>query len=45
MVTVEAAGKGFSKFEQKDVEVSLSKTSSLDISLTTGQIGATGERH
>jgi len=41
MVTVEAAGKGFSKFEQKDVEVSLSKTSSLDISLTPGQIGAT----
>ena len=41
MITVEAAGKGFSRFEQKDVEVSLSKTSSLDISLTPGQIGAT----
>src|SRR6185503_20795566 len=41
MVTVEAAGKGFSKFEQKDIEVSLSKTSSLDISLSPGQIGAT----
>ena len=41
LVSVEAAGKGFAKFEQKDVEISLSKTSSLDISLTTGQIGAT----
>jgi outer membrane receptor protein involved in Fe transport len=41
LVSVEAAGKGFSKFEQKDVEISLSKTSSLDISLTAGQIGAT----
>jgi len=41
MVTVEAAGKGFSKFEQKDVEVNLSKTSSLDISLAPGQVGAT----
>jgi len=41
MVTVEAAGKGFAKFEQKDVDISLSKTSSLEISLTTGQIGAT----
>ena len=28
LVAVEAAGKGCSKFEQKDVEVSLSKTSS-----------------
>src|SRR6476469_9972181 len=41
MVTVEAAGKGFSKFEQKDVAVNLSKTSSLDISLAPGQVGAT----
>src|SRR5258706_14892325 len=40
-VTVEAAGKGFSKFEQKNVDVNLSKTSSLDISLTPGQVGAT----
>jgi len=41
MVTVEAAGKGFSKFEQKDVDISLSKTSSLDIALAPGQVGAT----
>ena len=41
MVTVEAAGKGFSKFEQKDVEINLSKTSSLDIALSLGQVGAT----
>jgi len=41
LVSVEAAGKGFSRFEQKDVEVNLSKTSSLDISLTPGQVGAT----
>src|SRR5258706_6038327 len=40
-VTGEAAGKGFSKFEQKNVDVNLSKTSSLDISLTPGQVGAT----
>jgi len=40
-VTVEAAGKGFAKFETKDVEVNLSRTSSLDISLTPGQVGAT----
>jgi outer membrane receptor protein involved in Fe transport len=40
-VTVEAVGKGFSKFETKDVEVNLSKTSSLDIALTPGQVGAT----
>ena len=40
-VTVEAAGKGFSNFEKNDVEVSLSKTSSLDISLSLGQVGAT----
>jgi len=41
LVTVEAAGKGFAKFEQKEVEVNLSKTTSLDISLSTGQVGAT----
>jgi outer membrane receptor protein involved in Fe transport len=41
VVAVEAAGKGFSKFEQKDFEVNLSKTSSLDVSLTPGQVGAT----
>jgi outer membrane receptor protein involved in Fe transport len=40
-ITVEAAGKGFSKFETKDVEVNLSKTSSLDIALSPGQVGAT----
>jgi outer membrane receptor protein involved in Fe transport len=41
MVTVEATSKGFSKFEQKDIEVNLSKTTSLDVALSTGQIGAT----
>jgi outer membrane receptor protein involved in Fe transport len=41
LVTVEAVGKGFSKFEQKDVEVNLSKTSSIDIALAPGQVGAT----
>ena len=41
LVTVEATGKGFAKFEQKEVEVNLSKTTSLEISLTTGQVGAT----
>lgn len=41
LVTVEAAGKGFAKFERKEVEVNLSKTTSLDISLSTGQVGAT----
>ena len=41
LVTVEAAGKGFAKFEQKEVEVNLSKTSSLDVSLTAAQVGAT----
>jgi outer membrane receptor protein involved in Fe transport len=41
LVTVEATGKGFAKFESKDVEVNLSKTTSLEISLTPGQVGAT----
>lgn len=41
IVTVEATGKGFSKFERKDVEVNLSRTSSLDVSLAAGQVGAT----
>lgn len=41
MVTVEATGKGFSKFEQKEIEVNLSKTTSLDVSLSLGQVGAT----
>lgn len=41
LVTVEATGKGFAKFESKDVEVSLSKTTSLEVSLTPGQVGAT----
>lgn len=40
-IGVEATGKGFSKFERKDVEVNLSKTTSLEISLSTGQVGAT----
>jgi outer membrane receptor protein involved in Fe transport len=41
LVSVEAAAKGFAKFEQKEVEVNLSKTSSLDISLNPTQVGAT----
>jgi hypothetical protein len=41
MVTVEATGKGFSTFEQKDIEVNLSKTTSLDVALSLGQVGAT----
>jgi outer membrane receptor protein involved in Fe transport len=41
LVTVEAAAKGFAKFEQKEIEVNLSKTSSLDISLNPTQVGAT----
>jgi len=41
LVSVEAAAKGFAKFEQKEVEVNLSKTSSLDISLNPSQVGAT----
>ncbi len=41
MVSVEAAAKNFAKFEQKDVEVNLSKTSSLDITLNPTQVGAT----
>ncbi len=41
LVSVEAAGKGFAKFEQKEVEVNLSKTSSLEVSLAPGQVGAT----
>jgi hypothetical protein len=40
-VSVEAAGKGFARFEQKNIEVNLSKTSSLDVSLSPGQVGAT----
>ena len=41
MVAVEAAAKNFAKFEQKEVEVNLSKTSSLDITLNPTQVGAT----
>lgn len=39
-VTVEAASKGFAKFERKEVEVNLSKTTSLDIALGA-TVGAT----
>lgn len=40
-VTVEAAGKGFSKFERKEVQVNLSKTSTIEVALVPGQVGAT----
>jgi outer membrane receptor protein involved in Fe transport len=39
-VTVEAA-KGFGKFERTDVEINLSKTSSLDVQLALAAVGAT----
>jgi outer membrane receptor protein involved in Fe transport len=39
-VTIEAA-KGFGKFERTDVEINLSKTSSLDVQLALATVGAT----
>jgi outer membrane receptor protein involved in Fe transport len=38
-VTIEAAGKGFQKFEQPNVEVNLSRTASLDAQLAPQSVG------
>jgi outer membrane receptor protein involved in Fe transport len=39
-VTVEAAGKGFAKFEKNDVEVNLSRSSAFEIQLQPANVGA-----
>ncbi|HEY3027921.1 MAG TPA: TonB-dependent receptor [Pyrinomonadaceae bacterium] len=39
LVTVEAATKGFEKYEKPNVEVNLSRTSSVDVELKPAQVG------
>src|SRR5437667_104461 len=38
-VTVEAATKGFEKYEKPNVDVNLSRTSSVDVELKPAQVG------
>jgi outer membrane receptor protein involved in Fe transport len=40
LVIVEAAGKGFAKFEKSDVEVNLSRSSAFEIQLQPANVGA-----